>query len=214
MVNWCFWTEFCTGSIVYKHSFELEPVKFTKKVTIKSAFQVLTKLIHSLSPQMRNTPVGISAASVKHVVTSCPAQPAWAEIRLHAAAAVLHCRKHSLHCPYFCMLQSKFPPFRLGNRLQRKKIPPSQMHFCHHIYFTTIGAFGYLSQPIPPSHSQATLTVVLWTPNILSPWVHDFCHFTFVTSSAVPNRMDSLPAQNNSLNLVLSRWISWEWQSG
>lgn len=143
----------------------------------------------------------------------CPAQPAWAEIGLHAAAAVFHCRKQLPALPVFPYVAVPyFHPSDLVTVFRETK-SPSQMHFWNPIYFTTIGAFGYLSSPIPPLPSEAT------SPLFSGLQTSSLPEFTIsaillpgpsVSSSAVPSRMDSLPAQNNSLNLVLSCLICWE----
>lgn len=119
---------------------------------------------------MSYTQVDISAASLKHVVSSCAAQPAWAEIWLHAAATLLLCHKQLPVLSAF----PHIPPLTLVTIFRENKIPIPNVLLKSHLCYNC-QCFWLL---LPVSSSLPLwrkLTIILWTAVILSPCIHDFC---------------------------------------
>lgn len=203
------------------------PVEFTEAplswdqwsvqhVIIKSASQVLTKLLHwFICPAEGHWCRHLSSSSeVYHYMH--PAHPAWADIRPHAAATILLCHKQLPAPSVFLCHSPKILPLDSVTVCRETKFP-SQMYLWNHIYFMTIGAPSYLSKPISPWRTEATSPLVsgLQTSFLAGFMISAFLlPEPFLTGNAVPNRM--LFPGLSPLSLpwaAMQRRVSWGDQS-
>lgn len=167
-LNWVLCCQWSSQKLVWAGTGEVY-----KNVIIKSAFQVLTKLLNSFVFPVEVHSCRHLSSSSKQYRYMCPAHPDWAEI-WPCAATILLCHKQLLAPSIFLCDSPKIPPFDLVTVFRETKLS-SQMYFWNHIYFMCF------QLPLPAHSSLAhgsNLTISLWTLSILSRWIHDFCHFT------------------------------------